>query len=97
MPDSENFALMMFVQKRKIETDRYDEGVKIGHDPRKDSDYDLNWALKKAREFRSKWRICRCRTCTEAKECGFKLAEECPYYHPVIKAIKKVVEINTTK
>jgi hypothetical protein len=93
MSNFDDFALMMFVQKRKIETDRYDEGIKIGHDPRKDSDYDLNWALKKAQEFRSKWKKCCCRSCTKAKECGFKLAEKCPYHQPIIKHLKKVVEI----
>lgn len=97
MSDYNDFALMMYVQKRKIETDRYDEGTRIGHDPREDNDYDLSWTTKSARGFRLKWEKCLCRSCAKARECGFKLAKECPYHWPVKKISKKFIEIEIKK
>lgn len=88
MSNFEDFSLMMFVQRRKIETDRYYEGLKVGHDPREDSDYDLNWILRDAQKFRKDWRSCLCKACNKAEKCGFKLAKQCPSFQPTNQPTK---------
>lgn len=94
-------TLRIFVQIRKIETDRYDEGKKRGHDPREDGDYDLEWISandwKNAKDFAESWDSCLCRTCRKAKECGFKLAKTCPFHWPKNNPSKKVVEFPSTE
>ena len=43
MSDHDDCELRLYVQIRKIEIDRYDEGKRRGHDPRDDGNYDLEW------------------------------------------------------
>lgn len=95
MDTAEHFALRMHVQIKKILTDRFDEGVRRGHDPKLDEDYDLNWIEKHGKEFEKKWEECLCSTCKKAEDCGFKLAIMCDYHDPKINFLKKVVDVKT--
>ena len=78
--ETSEFEKKIYVEHRKIETDRFDEGIRRQHDPRNDGDYDLDWIIKNAVEFANKWRNCFCRTCVKVKDCGFKLAIDCNYF-----------------
>ena len=71
------FRKKVYAQFRKIETDRYFEGIKRCHDPRNDENYDLEWVHKNAIEFDKKWSESLCKNCKNFKECGFNLAKEC--------------------
>lgn len=82
---SDNFERKMIAEIKKIETDRFDEGIKIGHDPRDDEDYDTKWIIIHSKEFAIKWDASLCKTCTCAKICGFKTTTKCKYYTPVEK------------
>lgn len=75
---TEEFYKFMIAQTKKIMVDKFDEGVRICRDP--GSEYVLSWIKEKAADFREKWQVCKCRTCIHAKDCGFKEAQECPYY-----------------
>lgn len=84
MPEESEIERKLYAQKRKIETDRFDEGMRIGHDPREDGDYDLEWVCsQKSVVFSKEWEKSQCRTCHKAKDCGYKVAQCCPYYWPV--------------
>ena len=74
---SSDFAKKVYVERRKIETDRYFEGIKRQHDPRNDENYDMDWIIKNAVEFARVWRECLCRTCINFKDCGHALAKNC--------------------
>lgn len=66
-----------YIQIRRIETDRWFEGIRIKKDPREDSYYDLEWVLKEAEWFCKQWEICQCKKCRKWKDCGYKLEMEC--------------------
>jgi hypothetical protein len=80
MSPSSEFENKIHVERRKIETDRYFEGIKRQHDPRDDEYYDLDWIIKNAVEFSRKWRESCCRTCVLVKECGYNLETKCEKY-----------------
>lgn len=77
-----DLVLRMRVQIKKILTDRYDEGVKRGHDPRLDEKYDLNWIDRNGDVFDKMWEECLCSTCKKVEDCGFKLATKCKFHDP---------------
>ena len=76
-PESSEFKKKTFVELRKIETDRFFEGIKRQHDPRNDENYDLEWILKNGADFRKKWESSLCKTCEKARDCGWNLVTEC--------------------
>jgi hypothetical protein len=67
------------VEIRKLELDRYLEGIRVCHDPRDDG-YDLKWVEANSDWFREKWEISACRTCAKYKECGLELKKDCERY-----------------
>ena len=75
--EDQEFRKRVYAQFRKIETDRYFEGIKRKHDPRDDENYDLEWVKKNAEEFDKLWKESACKTCQNFKECGFKLVKSC--------------------
>lgn len=77
------FEDRIFSEIRKIETDRYDEGVRIGHDPRSDYDYDTKWIEIHGKEFDINWNLSLCKSCTCSRICGFKTATKCNYFSPI--------------
>ena len=80
----ENLRRRLCAQIKKIETDRFDEGIRRGHDPRLDEDYDLAWTQsKKAIEFAKEWDESLCKSCRNACICGFKTAKKCPHHDPL--------------
>jgi hypothetical protein len=72
-----DFSKKTYVERRKIETDRFFEGIKRQHDPRNDGDYDLDWIMNNAVEFSKQWKECVCKNCEKFKECGFNLVTKC--------------------
>lgn len=80
MPETE-FEKKIYAEIRKIETDRFDEGLRIRRDPREDRDYDLEWALSNNPAiFQENWAKSLCKSCINWKECGFKCASDCKFY-----------------
>jgi hypothetical protein len=75
-----DFEKKTYVERRKIETDRFDEGMRRQHDPRNDGDYDLDWVIRNAADFNRQWKNCICKNCKNVKECGFKLATDCAHF-----------------
>lgn len=71
------FEKKTYVERRKIETDRFFEGIRRQHDPRNDGNYDLEWVNNNAAEFSRKWKECVCKSCINFKECGFNLVTKC--------------------
>jgi len=78
MSDTDHeFIKKTFVEVRKIETDRWFEGIRINRDPREVSNFDLEWVLKNAPQFAEQWSVSLCRNCNKWQECGHKLVPEC--------------------
>ena len=68
---------------RKLETDRFDEGLRIKKDPRIDKNYDLERALgENPKIFHENWLKSLCKTCENWRDCGFKCASDCNFHKP---------------
>lgn len=65
-------------QFKKMETDKWDEGVRTKRDP--GENYVIHWIELHADEFRKRWANCQCRTCSKVFDCGFKEATDCTYH-----------------
>jgi hypothetical protein len=76
-PQGSEFQKKTYVERRKIEVDRFFEGIHRQHDPRDDGNYDLDWIIKNAADFSIRWRNSLCKGCLKVKECGFNLLTEC--------------------
>ena len=62
-------------QIKRIEIDKWLEGVKIKNDP--GQEFVLNWIGENAPEFRYSWENSLCRKCRQTYSCGHKALHEC--------------------
>ena len=60
---------------RKIEIDKWIEGVKRNGDP--GNSYVMEWILLNAKEYREKWDISLCKVCGKCEECGYNILSAC--------------------
>ena len=84
------------VEIRRIELDRWYEGVRVRHDPREDG-YDERWISEHCDEWRERWEKSKCRTCRRAvqEKCSLDLREECIDYQSDNQfSLEKKVERN---
>jgi ferredoxin len=77
-----NMERFMKVQIKKIQMDKWCEGVKVKRDPGRD--YILDWIQRNGYNFRIGWEASACKTCHHWHECGHKLAINCEFYQETI-------------
>lgn len=65
-------------QIKKIEIDKWIEGVNTSCDP--GEEYILKWITEQAKIFRDSWNKSCCRYCIHNNECGYYVKEECSSY-----------------
>ncbi len=76
----------LYVQRRRIEHDKWCEGCGIQRDP--GSEYVMEWIRKYAGTFRIAWNNSLCCRCRQYHECGLWVATECRRFHPIDDAEK---------
>ena len=79
MDKKKDFVKKIHAEKKKIEIDKWNEGIKIHHDP--GPEFTPKWIDEHGAEFHQKWLKCKCRTCTKSDECGHKELMECNEYN----------------
>jgi len=72
MTSNERF---LFVQRRRIEHDKWCEGIRIERDP--GTEYVMNWIQNYACNFRLAWNNSLCCQCSHYRECGLNVLKEC--------------------
>ena len=65
----------MKVQIKRIELDKWYEGIRIQSDPGKD--YVLDWIKNNAKWFRDDWNKSSCQRCQNWQKCGHLLRKIC--------------------
>jgi hypothetical protein len=70
----------MHVQKRKIEVDKWCEGVGRGCDPGRT--YVAEWITSHAEWFRVAWQKSLCRFCGKWQHCGYRVCRQCGSFEP---------------
>jgi hypothetical protein len=68
----------MKIQRKKIEIDKWCEGLVIHRDP--GDEYVINWIFKNAGWFRRSWEQSCCKSCQFSEESGYNTLEECERY-----------------
>ena len=66
------------VQIKRIEIDKWYEGIRIKNDPGRD--YVLSWIEKKSSWFRSAWEESLCAQCARMEQCGYEVLNKCDNY-----------------
>jgi hypothetical protein len=74
----ENLKLFLNVEIKKIEIDKWDEGVRRHNDP--GNDFVLEWVERNAKQFRYQWDISVCKCCEKCYACGYNLLSACDGY-----------------
>lgn len=69
------FKKYMSTQIHKIDVDKWNEGVKIKHDP--GVEFITEWIEKYGAEFHKLWDKSLCKDCIHCDECGHEVVEEC--------------------
>lgn len=70
----------MRAQIRRIEIDKWIEGVHRKCDP--GSDYVFRWIGKYANDFRTQWERSQCKACSNWYDCGHAVRTMCPDFKP---------------
>ncbi len=70
----------MRAQIRRIEIDKWIEGVNRECDP--GSDYVFRWIGKHANDFRTQWESSQCKACSSWYDCGHSVRTVCPDFKP---------------
>lgn len=65
----------LFVQRRRIEHDKWCEGIRLQRDP--GSPYVYNWIENYAATYRDAWNNSLCHMCKNYRECGLLVLLEC--------------------
>lgn len=65
----------MYVQKKKIEIEKWCEGCRLNHDP--GDTYVMEWILNNGAWFREAWEKSLCNKCLFDQQCGYEVREEC--------------------
>jgi hypothetical protein len=68
------------VQIKKIEIEKWCEGVRLKRDPGKQ--YILNWIFSNAASFRMAWEQSLCKGCQHSDQCGYLVQTQCDMYEP---------------
>lgn len=68
-----------FVQKHRIEHDKWCEGIRIQNDPGKE--YIMDWIEKYAGNFRWAWNQSLCSNCQKYQQCGLLVRQQCEAYN----------------
>ena len=63
---------------RKIEIDKWDEGVRRKNDP--GDAFVMDWIKNNGPKFRKLWDNSKCKTCMNSDECGYKVEQICYRY-----------------
>lgn len=71
----------LYAQKKKIEIDKWCEGVRLRQDP--GQNYIMNWIMSNASWFRNAWDRSLCQTCGKSIECGHQVTNSCHKYQPI--------------
>ncbi len=79
MNDGKN-ARFLYVQRRRIEYDKWCKGCGIQGDP--GPEYVMDWIQNYAGQFRRAWEESKCAGCKNYKECGLQVLVECDRYEP---------------
>ena len=66
------------VQIKKIEIEKWCEGIRINQDPGKH--YILNWIFSNAASFRMAWERSLCKECFHSDQCGHLVLTNCDMY-----------------
>jgi hypothetical protein len=71
-------ARFLYVQRRRIEHDKWCKGCGIKKDP--GSAYVMDWIATYAGRFRMAWNQSKCSGCKNYKECGLLVLPKCERY-----------------
>ncbi len=69
----------LFVQVKRINLDKWYEGIRIKRDP--GSHYVYRWIDEKAESFRNNWNNSRCRFCEHWHACGHEIRAHCSRFN----------------
>lgn len=78
----DNFDKFLICEIKRIEIDKWDEGLKILTDP--GNDYVLNWIECSATNFRNEWNESLCKDCINCLNCGWRAKNKCDNYIKVV-------------
>lgn len=83
MADEGYMTKFMAAQIRKIEEDKWFEGIRIQSDPGKK--FVIEWIMKRALWFRTAWDQSLCKDCCRASSCGHNLRSHCDEFRREIR------------
>lgn len=69
----------LFAQKKKIEVDKWCEGIHLKADP--GQKYVFDWINENAAWFREAWAKSLCQSCRQYHDCGHEVAQSCDDYN----------------
>jgi len=72
------FAKFIEIEMKKIDLDKYFQGIKIHKDP--GQDYVMQWIDNNSANFRKKWEESDCKSCSHWKKCGINMCKDCQLY-----------------
>lgn len=72
------FRKYMLNQIKKIDIDKWNEGVRTQDDP--GLEYIIEWIRKYGQEFHILWNKSLCKNCIHCEDCGYKVTERCEKY-----------------
>jgi len=87
MKSSYSIEDFLHCEIKKIEIDKWCEGIRIHSDP--GNDYVLYWVEVSASSFRDDWEDSLCKSCDNKESCGWQVKSRCNNYKHISK-----VEIN---
>ncbi len=73
--DSSNQSRFMQAQVRRIQVDKWCEGIRIQQDP--GQDYVIQWISQYAQQFRHAWNHSLCQQCKKVSICGHLVLRQC--------------------
>lgn len=68
----------MLVQIKKIDIEKWCEGVRIDADP--GVEFVLNWIKENGATFKELWKKSCCKDCIHGYRCGHEVVEECELF-----------------
>lgn len=72
------FCKFLQTEMKKIDLDKYYEGIRIQNDP--GQSYVVEWINKNAKFWREQWESSACQHCRHWFVCGHELKTECSSY-----------------
>lgn len=74
----DDLSLFLQTEIKKIEIDKWIEGIKRHNDP--GNEFVLDWVSANAKEFREHWDNSKCKCCLKCCECGYNVVSACDGY-----------------